>query len=282
MSQDQSALDTKSIGLDLGLRLGRFFLETDDLHYGYWPPDLEVKVSNFARAQELYSQFVRSHFPTNIKRILDVGSGSGHFAEALVAEGFHVDCVSPSSYLSQQIEERLPSDSQVFKTTFEELETGKQYDLVLFCESFQYVSCRLAIEKCVKLLKPGGYLLICDFFKKEVGTKSPLGGGQKLSTFLEIMETTPFVNRKQIDLTAETAPTMDIMDQFINEVADPIRTVSSQYLDARYPRLMKVLRWKFAKRIKKLNRVYFSGQLNREMFKKFKVYQLFLYQLLEG
>ena len=279
MSHDQKALDTKAIGLDLGLRLGRFFLEADDLHYGYWPPDLEVKVSNFARAQELYSQFVRSHFPGGVRTILDVGSGSGNFAESLVTEGFQVDCVSPSSYLSQQIEERLPAESQVFRTTFEKLETDKQYDLILFCESFQYVSCRLAIEKCATLLTPGGYLLICDFFKKTVGMKSPLGGGQKLAVFRDVMEAAPFIEVKRIDITEETAPTMDILDRFLTEVADPIRTVTSEYLQARYPRLMKMLTWKFAKRIEKLNRVYFSGQLNREMFLKYKVYQLVLYQL---
>lgn len=281
MSHDQTALDTKAIGLDLGLRLGRFFLESDDLHYGYWPPDLEVKAANFPRAQELYSQFVRSHFPEGVHTILDVGSGSGHFAESLVAEGFQVDCVSPSSYLSEQIEERLPAESQVFRTTFEALETRKRYDLILFCESFQYVSCRQAIEKCSALLRPKGYLLICDFFKKDVGVKSPLGGGQKLATFLKVMETAPFVKEKEIDITEETAPTMDILDQFLTEVADPIRKVTGQYLDARYPRLMKLLKWKFAKRIDKLNRIYFSGQLTREMFKKFKLYQLVLYRLPE-
>ena len=25
------------IGLDMGLAVGRFFLNTEDLHYGYWP-----------------------------------------------------------------------------------------------------------------------------------------------------------------------------------------------------------------------------------------------------
>jgi len=198
-----------------------------------------------------------------------------------VAEGFQVDCVSPSNYLSQQIEGRLPAESQVFRTTFEKLETDKQYDLILFCESFQYVSCRLAIEKCAKLLRPRGYLLICDFFKKTVGVKSPLGGGQKLSIFQDVMEVAPFIKVKQIDITEETAPTMDILDRFLTEVADPIRTVTGKYLDTRYPRFMKLLKWKFAKRIEKLDRVYFSGQLTREMFMKFKLYQLVLYQLQE-
>ena len=37
------------IGLDIGLVLGRFFLNTEDLHYGYWPDDVEKpSVKNFA------------------------------------------------------------------------------------------------------------------------------------------------------------------------------------------------------------------------------------------
>ena len=47
-------VNSRRIGLDIGLAVGRFFLNTEDLHYGYWPNDKEATVQNLAEAQEAY------------------------------------------------------------------------------------------------------------------------------------------------------------------------------------------------------------------------------------
>ena len=87
---------SKELGLVAGRALGKFFCKTEDLHFGLWTDDLEPVVDNFKAAQENYSRHLIDHIPTGVKTILDVGSGGGNLAAALLAEGYSVDCVSPS------------------------------------------------------------------------------------------------------------------------------------------------------------------------------------------
>ena len=149
-------VDSKEVGLELGLVLGRYFLKTDDLHYGYWPEDLEVDVVNFPKAQKNYSDFIFSHIPEGTQKILDVGSGSGNFAKRLIDNKFLVDCVSPSKYLTNQIHDKLGDSVEVFPCIYEDVQTEKRYDLILFSESFQYINIRSALDICSKLLSKNG------------------------------------------------------------------------------------------------------------------------------
>ena len=80
-------LDSKEIGLEVGLLIGRYFLNSDDLHYGYWKPDIPVDLLHCAEAQKTYSDLLIKQIPENAKSILDVGSGSGNTAKKLIDRG---------------------------------------------------------------------------------------------------------------------------------------------------------------------------------------------------
>ena len=127
-----------------------------------------------------------------------------------------------------------------------------------------------------------GYLLICDFFRKPNTGKRPLGGGHNWQTFQDKISEFPFQQLLNQDITAETAPTMDIFTTFINEVAEPVQTISARYLNSHYSSIMKMLRWYFAKRIAKINSIYFSGSLTSETFNRMKTYRLLLYRVILG
>ena len=43
------------IGLEIGLVLSRFFLNTEHLHFGYWPDGLSVNLDNLKEAQDYHS-----------------------------------------------------------------------------------------------------------------------------------------------------------------------------------------------------------------------------------
>ena len=74
-------VELKEIGLDIGLAFSKHFYKTDYLHYGYWPEDLAVEPANVYQAQENYANYLLKNFPNGVKYILDVGCGSGKFAE---------------------------------------------------------------------------------------------------------------------------------------------------------------------------------------------------------
>ena len=91
-------VSSQRIGLDIGLTVGRFFLNTEDLHYGYWPNGKKATIQNLAEAQEAHSQLIIDHISDKTRNILDVGSGSGNLALKLLNLGYDVDCVIPSEF----------------------------------------------------------------------------------------------------------------------------------------------------------------------------------------
>ncbi len=277
MSKEKK-IDSKAVGLDIGLLVGRFFMDTEDLHYGYWPDDKTATAQNFAEAQRRHSQLIIDHIPDSVKRILDVGSGSGNLAMKLMDLGYEVDCVLPSEFLAENIRNKLGDKAHVHVCGFEDLITEQQYDLILFSESFQYVKLGFSIDKIVEMLPRGGFLLICDFFKKDVPEKSPLGGGHKWTAFEKKMASVPLVKITDMDITEETAPTNDLLDKFVSQVLGPIKGMTGEFIESNYPKLSRFLKWKYKKRLTKINRVYFTGQLTGENFIKFKSYRLLLYK----
>ena len=262
--------DSKVIGLDVGLLIGKFFMDTEDLHYGYWPHEKIATAQNFAAAQQRYSQLIIDHIPDGVQRILDVGSGSGNLAKKLIGLGYQVDCVIPSEFLEEKVQEKLDENSIIHLCKFEELETTIPYDLILFSESFQYVRLIESVQKIENLLSPNGHLLICDVFHKNVPGKSSMRGGHRWDYFEEAIQNSQLKLVKDLDITEETAPTYDFLNQLLTDVAGPIADMSGTYLNDKYPKLAKLVKWKFRNKLDRINRVWFSGELTGENFIKFK------------
>ena len=270
--------NSKVIGLDAGLLIGKFFMDTEELHYGYWPNDKTATAQNFSEAQERHSQLIIDNIPKGVKKILDVGSGSGSLAKKIVALGYQVDCVIPSEFLADKVQQKLDGSSKIHITKFEDLDISNNYDLILFSESFQYVHLIKSIDKILSILDKNGYLLICDVFHKNVSGVSPMRGGHRLDLFENEIEKTDLVKKADIDITLETAPTWDFLNQFLNEVAIPISDMSHSYMKYKYPKLIRFMKWKYRNRLEKIRKVWLSNELTGENFAKFKSYRLFLYK----
>ena len=181
--------DSKVIGLDVGLLIGKFFMDTEELHYGYWPDEKKATAQNFSQAQDRHSQLIIDNIPNNVKKILDVGSGSGSLAKKLIKLGYQVDCVIPSEFLAEKVKVKLSDSSNVYINKFEDLDISHHYDLVLFSESFLYVELNDSIKKIISVLNKNGHLLICDVFHKNVEGISPMRGGHRLDLFDDVIDT---------------------------------------------------------------------------------------------
>ena len=270
--------DSKVVGLDAGLLIGKFFLNTEELHYGYWPDDKTATAQNFAGAQARHSQLIIDHIPDGVKRILDVGSGSGSLAQKLINLGYKVDCVVPSEFLAKKIKDKLGKNSIIHVCKFEDLEESQSYDLILFSESFQYVLMEQSINKIVSMLPKNGHLLICDVFHKNVTGVSPMRGGHRWDLFENQISKSSLKQINNLDITVETAPTYDFLNQLLKEVVIPISDISGNYLNSNYPKLSKILKWKYRKKLDKIEKVWYSGELTGENFIKFKSYRLLVYK----
>ena len=273
-------VDSKEVGLVAGLNLFNFFLGTRDLHYGLWEEDLEVKLQNLPEAQRRYSEFLIGHIPQDVKSILDVGCGAGGLAAELLKRGYHVEGVSPSPLLSETAQTQAGEDFLIHPGRFEDVQFSldQQYDMLMFSESFQYITLNMVLDKAQSLIRPGGYILICDFFKTNAPGKSVIGGGHRLDDFVQVLNDSGLKLLAEHDITRQTAPNLDLVDQMGRELILPTMKLIGYAFSNNRPWLSRVFRWKFRKRLAKIDYKYLSGERNAESFAKYKIYKLYLLQ----
>jgi len=91
-------------------------------------------------------------------RVLDVGAGTGIAAKQLADAGADILAVEPDERMARIAAGKGISVEQ---STFEEWQpAGRDFDLVVFAQSFHWVDTRPALEKVAALLRPGGRLVI--------------------------------------------------------------------------------------------------------------------------
>ncbi len=270
---------SRHLGLEVGSIVGQYFLKLDHLHYGYWGDDLEVDITNLRHAQAAYADFIVAHVPQGVKTILDVGCGTGHVASELLKHGYEVDCVSPCPYLKKRAGELLGDRSHIFECRFEDIDTDKKYDMVMFCESFQYIDIEKALTNVASLLNDNGHLFICDYFRKDVQIKGAMSGGHKIVKFNEIMGRSPFDLVDQLDITEQTAPNMDLLGDVLLNVVQPSVSAGGRLLQERHPWVYKIATWKYRKKLAKLERKYFEAGRSGQAFRDEKTYQLLVFKM---
>lgn len=267
-------VDSKEVGLDIGLIIFKFFLQSENLHYGWWTPDMEAHVGNLKKAQEQYTEKLLAQIPAGVKTILDVGAGSGIVAKKLIELGYVVECVSPSKRLSARIKENTEGKAVLHESTFEKAKNLKKYDMLLFCESYQYIPLKDFFALAPTLLNEGGTVLFCDFFQTDAPGHSPLGGGHKYSEYQAGLAQSAFKVDFDQDITAFAAPTMTCVNDLSLQVIKPTYVMLLDLLQDRYPYVHKFITWKFKKKLEKLEKKHFAGERNAENFIKYKIYKL--------
>lgn len=282
-------MHSRELGLVLAQQLG----DVDDLHYGLWDPDLELRFSNLRVAQQRYSDMMLSQLPaaTGAVRVLDVGCGTGHLIRQMLDRGYLADGVIPAPDLGALVRRRIGEISgyrpRIYECKFEDFPVAEArglYDVVLFSESFQYIKPSDSLPLVQQLLKPGGMLLICDFFKTAAhgdggpGDKS-FGGGHPHREFLEMMARFPFVLVKDDDITTRVSPNLQLLNDWLMHRAKPAGHTIDRYLSSNYSLSTRFLKWLFRKKLRKLQYKYFSGHRSRETFERYKTYHLLVYRL---
>jgi SAM-dependent methyltransferase len=269
---------SRQIGLEVGSILGKYFLQLDHLHYGLWPAGEKPAITGVAAAQRRYTEMLISQIPDAVKTILDVGCGSGQTARDLIALGYRVDCLSPSPYLSGKVRESLGDGAAVFECRYEDLETEKRYDMIMFSESFQYVDMERAISRSVQYLNDSGCILVSDVFKRSAGKKGGLGGGHHLEKFHRIISAYPFELVRELDITDQAAPNIDLLDDVMQNAVLPAVNSSLRLLEDRHPFLARLITWKYGRKLGEIRTKHFDSGRTADNFRKHKAYMVFLYR----
>ncbi len=285
----KNKFDTRELGLILGDQL----LGVEDLHFGLWDDALEPTLQNLPTAQKRYTEVLLSRLPKPSAktpvRVLDVGCGTGPVLEQMLRRGYRVDGVSPSKWLSERIRQRLQNypqaDVRLFECRFEDMpiaEVAGQYDVVLFCESFQYLDIAKALKNAQGLLKPGGLIVISDYFKDDASGRArpeerEVFGGHSLRAFYGSIAALPFELVRDEDITARASPTATVFHDLLNDRIKPAAITLGQYFSTSYPKLSWLLARLFHKKFNRVRDRYFDRRRDQATFERFKTYRHLVY-----
>lgn len=241
-------IDTRAIGLDVGLSFIRWLTGAENLHYGLWS-GLEVSAGNLRTAQDNYTEKLFNLLPDHPCRILDIGGGAGETAKKLLALGHSVEIVVPSDFLAERCRVNAP-EAKIHQCTFEEATPEGQFDICLFSESYQYIPLETGLSKALSFLKPGGSVVIADCFRtdayegRHVHGPKP-GGGHHLSNFRKMLADMPVSTASEEDITTDVAPSIDLEQGFFNVVGHGVTRIDGELLDKR-----RKTRWLIARFIR--------------------------------
>lgn len=292
--QETAVIKEKMHSRELGLVLAQQILGVDDLHYGLWDDDLELKLTNLGMAQQRYTDYLIAALPSpqpGPVRVLDIGCGTGHVLGQLLARGYLADGLVPSASLAKLVRtqqaEHSDKQSRLFECRFENLpvdELAQTYDVALFSESFQYISMDASFGLLQKILKPGGKVVICDFFKTEHhGDGGPgdgsFGGGHSMAEFYRKVKESRFELIRDEDITTRVSPNLQLVNDLLRNTIKPVGVTLNKYLSDNYPKLSWIAQKLLRKKLDRMNYKYFEGHRSKKTFERYKTYHLIVCQL---
>jgi SAM-dependent methyltransferase len=224
-------IDTRAVGLDVGLAFIRWLTGAENLHYGLWT-GLDVTAANLRSAQDAYTAKLFGYLPEGRLRILDIGGGAGETAKKLLALGHSVEIVVPSPFLAARCRETAQG-AIVHECTFEDFQGSGPFDLCLFSESFQYIPLAESLPKCARLLAVGGQVLIADCFRTDAyrgrQAEGPQpGGGHALAAFQQAVDASAFDIAAQEDITNAVAPSIDLEQRLFHVLGHGVTRISDE------------------------------------------------------
>ncbi len=264
---------------DIALRLFQRLYGVEHLHYGYFKKGLKPQIENIAKAQEEYVKVLLSHVPASAKVVFDVGCGTGGVASKLIKKKKQITCLAPDPFLIEKVVENTDGKVATITDLYENVDhlPPESFDLVLMSESCQYIKIEEGWQQNDRYLKPGGHVLIADFFRiKEADEHYTSKSGHNLEKFKERALAGGFTLKKEVDITPYVAPTMDIYQDVLDNRVFPILEAVNEVISRKFPRIHKMLSKFFAKKVGVLRDRYSKG--GSKLFSEYKRYVILLFQ----
>jgi SAM-dependent methyltransferase len=251
------AMKLKSVELEATALMSEVMFGHGYAHYGYFPDGVPEILSAQAvgAAQQAYLEKLVEAIgtvPGGVRRILDVGSGTGANARALIARGFDVACVSPSAQMNEMARAKLPGGTRVEDAFFERFESDARFDLCLFAESFHYIELGPALAQAARYAGKGA--VIFDYFRREGHAHGDGTRGTHADFLAEVARQGAFEIVSDEDMTDAITPTFVIHEHLKNEKVAPFVQRFRAELKREYPWRAWAVERMFGRTLDKLGR----------------------------
>jgi MPBQ/MSBQ methyltransferase len=250
------------------------------LHYGYWEsiPSVgeELTLTCLRVAQKAYAEKLLSFIPEGVNTVIDVGCGIGGNARTLTERGFKVEGLAPDAVQEERFIKNTNGQVPFYLTRFEDFQSDKSYDLILFSESSQYIAVDDLAQGAARLLSSDGYLLIADMMRFDSEYKEGIFSNCHVVSELEsALLKAGFKLVKTEDISKSIAPTIDLcIDNFRTFGLTTVKYISDLVAIA-VPPLHTIGRWAFKRW---LDKPIVEGLAARAIFEKHLCYQIQLWQ----
>lgn len=132
-------------------------METSEFYDHKWEKEGFINEGRFNFTTKILPQFQHPN-----PKILDLGSGVGHFSKFLVSKSlFRKEEITCCDFSSWGVESCHNAGFEAFVWNIEESPTQEAYDLIFFLECLEHVfQPQVVLENIGKSLKAGGYLIL--------------------------------------------------------------------------------------------------------------------------
>ena len=256
-------------------------LRLRSLHWGLWSAVHEISLDGLRVAQDAYTECVLSHVPVGVTDALDVGCGMGDVALRLADQGVRVTSISPIANYDDHLNSLRDRGVEYRRARFEDFDSDQHFDLIMMIESCGYLEARSSILRVAKLLRPGGYLLVANPFRR---SHVPyLVGRHVLSDYRDEAASAGLVLDEMLDITSKVVPTLVLLNRFKDEYVLPtvewLRAASGTSPSVRLGLMVSKLlfRRKWAAVNTRVAR--YAQQLHPELFERYARYVILRFRL---
>ncbi len=226
-------------------------------HYGYFPDGVPEVLAAQAvgDAQQAYFEKLvemMGTIPGGVESVLDVGSGTGANAKSLIARGYEVACVSPSSQMNEMARAKLPEGTLVVDAMYEDFATDRRFDICLFAESFHYIDLEVALAQSARFATKG--VVMFDYFRREGFAHGDGTRGTHAAFLAEVTRQGAFDVLSDQDMTDAITPTFVVHEYLKNQKIAPFVQRFRAEMKREYPWRAWIMEKALGRMLNKLGR----------------------------